>query len=57
MLASGAHALELSEFSSWAAILRTGIADIENVEPVFKGGQGYDPTALLDSVRGRQGQY
>jgi imidazolonepropionase-like amidohydrolase len=33
------------------------IADIEAVETVFKDGVGYDPAALLASVRGRYGQY
>ncbi len=33
------------------------IADIENVETVFKDGVGYDSDALLRSVRGRYGQY
>jgi imidazolonepropionase-like amidohydrolase len=33
------------------------IADIENVVTVFKDGVGYDPAALLGSVRGRYGQY
>ena len=33
------------------------IADIENVEIVFKDGVGYDSAALLDSVRGRYGEY
>ncbi len=33
------------------------IADIEKVEIVFKDGVGYDPEALLASVRGRYGQY
>jgi imidazolonepropionase-like amidohydrolase len=33
------------------------ISDIENVEIVFKGGVGYDSRKLLDSVRGRYGQY
>jgi imidazolonepropionase-like amidohydrolase len=33
------------------------IADIENVEIVFKDGIGYDSHKLLDSVRGRYGQY
>ncbi len=33
------------------------IADIEKVEIVFKDGVGYDPAALLDSVRGRYGEY
>jgi len=33
------------------------IADIENVEIVFKDGVGYDSQKLLESVRGRYGQY
>ena len=33
------------------------IADIENVEIVFKDGIGFDPGKLLDSVKGRYGQY
>jgi imidazolonepropionase-like amidohydrolase len=33
------------------------ISDIENVEIVFKDGVGYDSHKLLDSVRGRYGQY
>jgi imidazolonepropionase-like amidohydrolase len=33
------------------------ISDIENVETVFKDGVGYDSGKLLDSVRGRYGQY
>jgi hypothetical protein len=33
------------------------IADIENVEIVFKDGVGYDASKLLDSVEGRYGQY
>lgn len=33
------------------------ISDIENVEIVFKDGVGYDSRKLLDSVRGRYGQY
>ena len=33
------------------------ITDIENVELVFKDGVGYDPGALLQSVRGRYGEY
>jgi imidazolonepropionase-like amidohydrolase len=33
------------------------ISDIENVEIVFKDGVGYDSGKLLDSVRGRYGQY
>ena len=35
----------------------TRIADIENVEIVFKDGAGYDTKKLLDSVRGRYGEY
>jgi len=35
----------------------TRIADIENVATVFKDGTGYDPKKLLQSVRGRFGQY
>ncbi len=35
----------------------TRIADIENVEIVFKDGVGYDTKLLLDSVKGRYGQY
>ena len=33
------------------------INDIENVELVFKDGVGYDSKKLLDSVRGRYGEY
>ncbi len=33
------------------------IEDVENVELVFKDGVGYDPGKLIDSVRGRYGQY
>ncbi len=33
------------------------ITDIENVEIVFKDGVGFDAPKLLDSVRGRYGQY
>lgn len=33
------------------------IADIENVEIVFKDGIGYDPARLIGSVQGRYGQY
>jgi len=33
------------------------IADIENVEIVFKDGVGYDPKKLLDSVKGHYGEY
>ncbi|MEO7028257.1 MAG: amidohydrolase family protein [Acidobacteriaceae bacterium] len=33
------------------------IADIENTEIVFKDGVGYDSQKLLDSVKGRYGQY
>lgn len=35
----------------------TRIADVENVEIVFKDGVGYDPKRLLDSVKGRYGEY
>ena len=35
----------------------TRIADIENVELVFKDGAGYSPKLLLDSVKGRYGEY
>src|SRR5205807_9674301 len=35
----------------------TRIADIESVEIVFKDGVGYDTRKLLDSVRGRYGEY
>jgi imidazolonepropionase-like amidohydrolase len=35
----------------------TRIADIENVEVVFKDGAGYDTKKLLDSVKGRYGEY
>jgi imidazolonepropionase-like amidohydrolase len=33
------------------------IADIENVEIVFKDGVGYDTKKLLDSVKDRYGEY
>ena len=33
------------------------IADIENVIVVFKDGVGYESRKLLDSVKGRYGQY
>jgi imidazolonepropionase-like amidohydrolase len=33
------------------------IGDIENVEIVFKDGVGYDSQKLLESVKGRYGQY
>jgi imidazolonepropionase-like amidohydrolase len=33
------------------------ISDIENTEIVFKDGVGYDSQKLLDSVKGRYGQY
>jgi cytosine/adenosine deaminase-related metal-dependent hydrolase len=33
------------------------IDDIEQVEIVFKDGVGYDSAKLIDSVRGRYGQY
>lgn len=35
----------------------TRIADIENVEIVFKDGVGYDPQKLLDSAKGHYGEY
>jgi imidazolonepropionase-like amidohydrolase len=35
----------------------TQISDVENVEIVFKDGVGYDSKKLLDSVKGRYGQY
>jgi imidazolonepropionase-like amidohydrolase len=35
----------------------TRIADVENVEIVFKDGVGYDTRKLLDSVKGHYGQY
>ena len=35
----------------------TQISDIEKVQIVFKDGIGYDSQKLLDSVRGRYGQY
>jgi imidazolonepropionase-like amidohydrolase len=35
----------------------TQISDIEKVQVVFKDGIGYDSQKLLDSVRGRYGQY
>jgi imidazolonepropionase-like amidohydrolase len=33
------------------------IEDIQNVKFVFKDGLGFDPAKLIDSVRGRYGQY
>jgi imidazolonepropionase-like amidohydrolase len=33
------------------------ITDVENVEIVFKDGVGWDAGKLLDSVKGRYGQY
>jgi imidazolonepropionase-like amidohydrolase len=33
------------------------ISDIQNVEMVFKDGVGYDSQKLIDSVKGRYGQY
>jgi len=35
----------------------TRIRDIENVEIVFKDGVGYDSQKLLESVKGRYGEY
>ncbi len=33
------------------------VTNIENVEIVFKDGVGYDAPKLLESVKGRYGQY
>lgn len=33
------------------------VEDVENVEITFKGGVGYDSRKLLDSVKGRYGEY
>jgi len=33
------------------------IADIENVEIVFRDGLGYATSKLLDSIRSRYGEY
>jgi len=33
------------------------IVDVENVEPVFKDGIGYDSRKLRESVRERYGRY
>jgi hypothetical protein len=33
------------------------ISDVEKVEIVFKDGVGFDPARLLESVKGRFGQY
>jgi imidazolonepropionase-like amidohydrolase len=33
------------------------ITDVENVEIVFKDGVGFDSAKLLESVRGRYGEY
>ncbi len=33
------------------------ISDVENVEIVFKDGIGYDSQKLIDSVKGRYGEY
>src|SRR5205814_8235547 len=33
------------------------IADVENVDTVFKDGVGYDSARLIESVRGRFGEY
>jgi hypothetical protein len=33
------------------------ISDVENVEVVFKDGVGYDSAKLLESVRGKYGEY
>jgi hypothetical protein len=39
------------------AIFLGRIADIEDIEMLFKDGVGYDPGKLLDSVRGHYGEY
>jgi hypothetical protein len=33
------------------------ISDVENVEVVFKDGVGYDAGKLLESVKGKYGEY
>jgi len=33
------------------------ISDVENIELVFKDGVGYNPQKLIDSVKGRYGEY
>jgi imidazolonepropionase-like amidohydrolase len=33
------------------------VSDVENVEIVFKDGIGYDSQKLLDSVKGRYGEF
>jgi len=33
------------------------INDVEKVETVFKDGVGYDSAKLLESVKGRYGEY
>ncbi len=35
----------------------TAITDIEKVEIVFKDGIGYNASKLIESVKGRYGQY
>jgi len=35
----------------------TKISDVENIESGFKDGVGYDSQKLLDSVKGRYGEY
>jgi imidazolonepropionase-like amidohydrolase len=35
----------------------TKITDIENTEIVFKDGVGYDSQKLIESAKGRYGQY
>jgi enamidase len=35
----------------------TNVADVRNVEIVFKQGVGYDPAKLIDSVRGKVGLF
>jgi hypothetical protein len=33
------------------------IEDVEKVEFVFKDGVGYDPAKLIESAKGRYGEY
>ena len=43
--------------SSSTATRRANINDVENVIVVFKDGVGYDSAKLIQSVRGRFGEY
>jgi len=38
-------------------IRATRIADVRNVQIVFKQGVGYDPAKLIESVRGKVGLF